>query len=77
MGEHEGRPYLVTPRLPGEAVATAVVDRRPERATGLRWIRQAAAALDAAHRAGVAQGDLRAEDPPIDAAGDVKVTTSG
>jgi predicted Ser/Thr protein kinase len=60
VGEHEGRPYIVMEYLPGGSLADRV-GREGAQPLGrvLEWLRQAAAALDAAHASGIVHRDVK------------------
>src|SRR3954452_12933467 len=50
VGEDGGRPYIGMQHVDGGTVADRLRSGRPiPRATALRWLREAASALDAAH----------------------------
>jgi serine/threonine protein kinase len=58
-GDTDGVPSVVTPRPDAEPLADRLAEARlPDRASALRLLREVAAALDHAHRLGVAHGDL-------------------
>jgi serine/threonine protein kinase len=60
VGEHEGRAFMVMELLRGGTVADVL--RRgdvPDPQRALRWLREAASALDAAHEAGVVHRDIK------------------
>ena len=60
VGEHEGRAFMVMELLRGGTVADVL--RRGERLEHqrvLRWLREAASAVDAAHAAGVVHRDIK------------------
>ncbi len=60
VGEQAGRAYIVMEYLPGGTVADALLQRRPaDPGEALRWLRDAAAALDAAHDQGVVHRDVK------------------
>jgi serine/threonine protein kinase len=71
------RPFLVMEHLPGETVAHALEagDIRPQRA--LRWLTQAAAALDYGHRHAVVHRDIKPHNFLIDAGGDLRIADFG
>jgi eukaryotic-like serine/threonine-protein kinase len=59
VGEHGGRPFIVMEHFAG-TVAQRLKDGSPiPRALALRWLREAAAALDTAHAAGVVHRDVK------------------
>ena len=60
VGEHEGRPYIVMEYLPGGSLADRI-GREGAQPLGrvLEWLRQAAAALDAAHASGIVHRDVK------------------
>ena len=60
VGEHDGRPYIVMEYLRGGSLADRIAAggaQPPGRA--LEWLGQAAAALDAAHAAGIVHRDVK------------------
>jgi serine/threonine-protein kinase len=57
-GEH-GRPFLVMEYLPGGTVADALRSKHYDRIAALRWLQQAASALDYAHGRGVIHRDVK------------------
>jgi serine/threonine-protein kinase len=60
IGEHDGHPFIVMEYLPGGTVAERLRGRRPiPRELALRWLSHAAAALDAAHAAGIVHRDVK------------------
>ncbi len=59
VGECEERPYIVMEYLAGGSVADALRLGAYSRAEALRWIEQAAAALDFAHARGVVHRDVK------------------
>jgi serine/threonine-protein kinase len=60
IGEHEGHPFIVMEYLPGGTVAERLKGRRAiPRELALRWLSHAAAALDAAHAAGIVHRDVK------------------
>jgi tRNA A-37 threonylcarbamoyl transferase component Bud32 len=57
--EPRGRPFIVMEHLPGGAVADALRVGAVQREDALRWIADAAAALDYAHGRGVVHRDIK------------------
>ncbi|HEY0417543.1 MAG TPA: serine/threonine-protein kinase [Gaiellaceae bacterium] len=78
VGEHEGRPLIVMELLAGGSLERRVAGRTPcPRAQVLDWLDDAAAALDAAHAAGVVHRDVKPGNLLLDDAGHVKVADFG
>jgi len=78
VGEHEGRPYIVMEYLPGGSLADRIEAegaQPPRRA--LAWLRQTAAALDAAHANGIVHRDVKPANLLLDDEGDVRVADFG
>jgi serine/threonine-protein kinase len=59
VGEADGRPYLVMEHLSGGSVADALRVGAVSRADALRWITEAASALDHAHSLGILHRDIK------------------
>ena len=77
VGESEGRPYIVMEYLTGGTVA-GTSRRNPVAPTHvIRWLREAASALDAAHSVGVVHRDLKPSNMLLDSEGNVHVADFG
>ena len=60
VGEHQGRAFIVMELMRGGSVADALrKDERIEHQRALRWLREAASGLDAAHAAGIVHRDVK------------------
>ena len=60
VGEHEGRAFIVMELMRGGSVADVLrKDDRIEHQRALRWLREAASGLDAAHAAGIVHRDVK------------------
>jgi len=60
VGEHDGRTFIVMELMRGGSVADVLrKDGKIERKRALRWLREAASALDAAHAAGIVHRDIK------------------
>jgi serine/threonine-protein kinase len=59
VGEHAGRPFIVMEYLPGGSLAAELRRGRPSRADALRWLGEAASALDVAHERGIVHRDVK------------------
>jgi serine/threonine-protein kinase len=59
VGEADGRPYIVMEYLAGGTVADALRAGAMQREEALRWLREAASALDYAHGRGVVHRDIK------------------
>lgn len=60
VGRHDKGPAIVAELLPGSTVRTALADdSRPAPDVALRWVTEAASALDAAHEQGLLHRDVR------------------
>jgi hypothetical protein len=78
VGEHEGRPYIVMEYLEGGSLADrlAAEGAQPLGRT-LAWLRDAAAALDAAHESGIVHRDVKPGNLLLDGDGRVHVADFG
>jgi eukaryotic-like serine/threonine-protein kinase len=81
IGEHEGHPFIVMEHLPGGTVAERLKARKPiPREVALRWLSEAARALDTAHGAGIVHRDVKPANLLLDnedrlAVGDFGIAT--
>ena len=78
VGEHEGRPYIVMEYLAGGSLADRIDSegaQPPGRAVA--WLRQTAAALDAAHGHGIVHRDVKPANLLLDDDGCVHVADFG
>ncbi|MDQ6751607.1 MAG: protein kinase [Actinomycetota bacterium] len=67
VGEHGGRPYIVMEHMQGGSLADVMRSGRPDRREALAWLRDAAAALDAAHQQGIVHRDIKPGNLLLDA----------
>jgi len=70
-GEHNGVPFLVVRFLDGGTVAERLKTGPISVDTSVRWIRDVADALDAAHRRGITHRDVKPSNLLLDSAGHV------
>jgi eukaryotic-like serine/threonine-protein kinase len=78
VGEHEGRPLIVMELLPGGSLEQRMAGRAPcTAAQSLEWLDEAAAALDAAHAAGIVHRDVKPGNLLLDGRGHVHVADFG
>ncbi|MFL5820591.1 MAG: protein kinase domain-containing protein [Solirubrobacteraceae bacterium] len=78
VGEHRGRPFIVMEYMSGGSVADVMRGgRRPPHRDVMRWLDQAAGALDAAHQSGVVHRDVKPGNLLLDDKGRLGVTDFG
>ena len=77
VGETAEQPYIVMELLEGGSLEDRVRAGRPAMSDALRWLEQAAAAIDAGHAAGVVHRDVKPGNLLLDSHGDVKVADFG
>ena len=77
VGEWNGRPFLVMEYLPGGSLDDVVRGGPQPPGEALEWLEQAAAALDAAHQAGIVHRDVKPANLLVDARGQVHVADFG
>jgi serine/threonine-protein kinase len=78
VGEHAGRPIIVMEYLAGGSLEQRIDRERPgDPSQVLDWLGEAAAALDAAHAAGIVHRDVKPGNLLLDDRGHVKVADFG
>jgi eukaryotic-like serine/threonine-protein kinase len=77
VGEHDDRPFIVMELMGGGSLATALRNGRPPREDALRWIGEAAAALDHAHEHGIIHRDVKPGNLLLDDRGRLGVADFG
>jgi eukaryotic-like serine/threonine-protein kinase len=77
VGENEGQPFIVMEFLEGGSLEQRLRVGRPDPADVLRWLEQAAAALDAGHTEGVVHRDVKPGNLLLDGREDVHVADFG
>jgi tRNA A-37 threonylcarbamoyl transferase component Bud32 len=78
VGEHDGRPIIVMEYLAGGSLEKRIAGGKPaETAQVLDWLGESAAALDAAHEAGIVHRDVKPGNLLLDDRDHVKVADFG
>jgi predicted Ser/Thr protein kinase len=77
VGEAEGQAFIVMEYLEGGSLEQQLQTRRPDEAEVIRWLEQAAEALDAGHAQGVVHRDVKPGNLLLDGRGDVHVADFG
>jgi serine/threonine-protein kinase len=77
VGEYDGRPFIVMELMSGGSLATVLRAGRPSREDTLRWIGEAAAALDHAHEHGIVHRDVKPGNLLLDERGRLGVADFG
>ena len=78
VSEYDGRAFIVMELLRGGTVADRIASGRPiDHAQALRWLDDAAAALDAAHEAGIVHRDVKPANMLLDDHGRLAIADFG
>jgi eukaryotic-like serine/threonine-protein kinase len=77
VGETDEQPFIVMELLEGGSLEERLRQGRPDTGDVLRWLEQAADALDAGHAAGVVHRDVKPGNLLLDSRGDVHVADFG
>ncbi|MDQ3609446.1 MAG: serine/threonine protein kinase, partial [Actinomycetota bacterium] len=77
VGEHGGRAFMVMEHMAGGTLADRLRDGRPAREDAVRWLGEAASALDTAHREDIVHRDVKPANLLLDARGRLAVGDFG
>jgi eukaryotic-like serine/threonine-protein kinase len=77
VGAHAGRPFIVMQHLSGGSFGDRMRSDRPSRDDVLRWLAEAASALDYAHEQGVVHRDVKPSNLLFDGLGRLVVADFG
>jgi len=77
VGEANGQAFIVMEYLEGGSLEQQLQAGKPDTAAVIRWLQQAAAAIDAGHAAGVVHRDVKPGNLLLDGRGDVHVADFG
>ena len=77
VGEWGGRPYLAMEFLGGGSLATRIKRGNVTGALAIRWLRQAAEAIDAVHELGMVHRDVTLHNLVLDVHDNVKLADFG
>ena len=77
VGESEGRPFIVMEYLSGGTLSDRARRSRVDPDDAIRWLKQAADALDEAHRRGIVHRDVKPANLLLDERGDLHVGDFG
>jgi eukaryotic-like serine/threonine-protein kinase len=77
VGEWRGRPFIVMEYLGGGSLEDQLRRGTPDPADALRWLEQAAVAIDAAHRNGIVHRDVKPANLLLNREGNVHVADFG
>ena len=77
VGEWRGRPYMTMEYLAGGSLASRLETGGVDRMLALRWLRQAAGAIDAAHDLGLVHRDVTPHNLLLDVRDNLRLTDFG
>jgi eukaryotic-like serine/threonine-protein kinase len=77
VGEADGRPFIVMEYLPGGTLAERARRGTVARDAAIEWLKQAAEALDDAHREGIVHRDVKPANLLLDERGELHVADFG